>query len=160
MTHTVGAVLTAAQLNQTRDNLNALRSRPKIHVATTTAFTVPHDTLTLVEFDAAGVKRGIQHSTTVSPDEITILEDAFYVGAFNCGWNADPNGRRFAEVQENGTRLFDQSVAPVPVTGEATNIFPVAAQWLATDVITVAIYQNSGGDLDAFPNFRLVMETD
>lgn len=133
---------------------------PKIHVATSIVVSIPNNSPTVVGFDAEGVKRDMTHSTTVSTSNITIVIAGFYMGPLDVVWDANTAGRRFAEIRQNGSRLFEQNALPSPAGGEATNVIPFAAQLAVGDVVTVALTQTSGVSLGAAPHLRLVMVTD
>lgn len=154
-TAVTGEVTTAANLNQTRDNLNYLHDPPTISVTVVSPFNVPHNTATDIEFNAEGWKRNFTHSTSSSEELVTVTEDGIYDIDPYVGWyDTSGAGIRRAEVRRNNSEIRADQCDP-DTTNAATNQFSFTEALEAGDDITLVVLQDSGGDLLCIPGLKL-----
>jgi hypothetical protein len=170
-TFSAAAVLTAAQLNATRDNLNWLKGAlTQLNVNSDTAKasitpalvgcrvykaadqTITTGIQTAVNCDSERFDSDAFHDTVTNNTRITIPTSfgGYYLIGGGVSWAANATGYRYVGVRVNGTDIIDLDRNPAGNSGTQTTELEVCTlyQFAAADYAEMIVAQNSGGNLN------------
>jgi hypothetical protein len=149
---TTGAVITAAWGDVIRDDLEYLIDPPACSVSHSASVTKGTGTsLSALAADTEAYDNATMHSTSVSNSQILIPYDGRYQVGVVLSWDANASGNRATAFQVNGGGGSDDYLVDIR-TGTSGNSTGVSGyrtlELTAGDIVEVAVWQNSGGNLD------------
>lgn len=110
---------------------------------------VPTATWTPITFHAEGSKTNITHSTSADTDEFTIITPGNYLLTASVAIEEGAGNSRSFRYQVNGGPFRRDDRSPIDSVG-GTQFGGIVGEGILAkdDVITLEVYQDSGGDLD------------
>jgi hypothetical protein len=118
-------------------------------VSKTAAQTIANGVASSLSFDEEIHDTDAFHSNTVSPERITIPQGlaGTYQIYGSVQWEADATNLRYTEIRVNGTPIARTAHNTIGGASLTQNISVTYALAVA-DIVTLYVYQNSGGGLD------------
>lgn len=148
-TFIAGDILTAAAMQQNRDNGEFLIDPPAVAAFNSAPVSVASGTSsTALTADSESFDNDAMHSTSSQTSRFTAQTPGRFLAAATAKFAADAAGNRRIAFRVNGGTVYEQTL----VAGTATNSTVITAvdffTLAAGDYVEVLIWQTSGGALD------------
>jgi hypothetical protein len=159
-----GAVIPAAWGDVVRSDLEYLVDPPACSVYHSLSVTKgTGTTLSALAANSENYDNAAMHSTSVSSSQILVPYDGRYQAGVVLSWDANASGNRATAFQVNGGGGSDDYLVDIR-TGTSGNSTGVSGyrtlELTAGDIVEVAVWQNSGGNLDVdLVEFSLIFFT-
>lgn len=150
-TASVGGVITAANWNILRDDLNFLANPPAARVYKAAAQAINNNTITAINFDTERYDTDTIHDTVTNNTRLTCKTAGLYHFEFSAEFAANATGFRGWFIRLNGSSSNYIAAFELPLTGAAvTACATIGADYrmAVNDFAEAVVWQTSGGALN------------